>query len=155
MPEAWRIVREKHLHTAFSGMGAAKFGGRWNLPDTRVAYASGTLSLAALELIVHLNPPAVFKYKAIRFEFPADLVEALSWVDLPRDWAAEPPSQSTQRIGSRWAAEGRSAILAVPSVLIESEINYVVNPIHADFGKIRMEPARDFALDKRLVPLVP
>jgi RES domain-containing protein len=151
MPKAWRIVREKHLAAAFSGEGAAEFGGRWNLPGTRVAYTSESQSLAALELLVHLNPPVFFKYKAIQIQFDESLAEHLPPEDLPPDWKAEPPSLLTQRLGSRWASEHRSAILAVPSAIITEEINYLVNPLHAEFSRITIGPAGDFAFDARLL----
>ena len=75
MPEAWRIVKAKHAATAFSGEGAAKTGGRWNSRGVPVVYASSTKSLAALETLVHLNPPVPFKYVAFRLQFDAALVE--------------------------------------------------------------------------------
>jgi RES domain-containing protein len=78
MPEAWRIVKEKHVGAAFSGEGAAKTGGRWNSRGVPVVYTSSTKSLAALETLVHLNPPVLFKYVAFRLEFDDALVEQVS-----------------------------------------------------------------------------
>ena len=151
MLSAWRIVREKHAAAAFSGEGAAEFGGRWNLPGTRVAYTSESQSLAALELLVHLNPPRFFKYKAFRIQFDESLADHVSPQELPPDWKAEPPSLLTQRLGSRWAEGLRCAILGVPSVLIPQETNYLVNPLHPDFSRIMIGPALDFALESRLL----
>ncbi|MBI5171468.1 MAG: RES domain-containing protein [Candidatus Melainabacteria bacterium] len=37
------------------GEGARLFGGRWNSPGLPAIYTSSHLSLAALELLVHLN----------------------------------------------------------------------------------------------------
>jgi len=151
MLSAWRIVRDRHSATALSGEGAAEFGGRWNLPGTRVAYASGSQALAAIELLVHLNPPVFAKYKAIQLHFDSGLVEFVPLEECPLDWDAEPPSLLSQRFGSRWARESRSAILAVPSAIIPVETNYLINPLHPDFPQIRAEPPRDFALDPRLL----
>ena len=75
MPEAWRIVKEKHAAAAFSGEGAARNGGRWNSRGVRLIYTSSTESLAALETLVHLNPQMPFKYVAIRIKFDDALVE--------------------------------------------------------------------------------
>jgi RES domain-containing protein len=69
MTRAWRIVREDHRSAAFDGEGAWLFGGRWNSRGTRMVYTSITLSLAALETLVHLNPPVAFKYVAIPIDF--------------------------------------------------------------------------------------
>src|SRR5258705_349554 len=74
MPEAWRIVKAKHAATAFSGEGAARTGGRWNSRGVPVVYTSSTKSLAALESLVHLNPPVLFKYVAIRIQFDDALI---------------------------------------------------------------------------------
>jgi RES domain-containing protein len=64
MREAWRIVKERHAATAFTGEGAAKTGGRWNSRGVAVVYTSSSKSLATLESLVHLNPPLTFKSPA-------------------------------------------------------------------------------------------
>jgi RES domain-containing protein len=151
MPEAWRIVKAKHVATAFSGEGAAKTGGRWNSRGVAVVYSSASRSLAALETLVHLTPPVMFRYKVIRIEFTDDLVEQLKAGVLPSDWRVEPPPPSTKRLGDAWARSSRSAILAVPSVIIPDEINYLLNPAHADFKKIAIGKPADFAFDPRLL----
>lgn len=62
MIQAFCMVREKHAASAFSGEGALRHGGRWNSPGVRVIYTSATVSLAALETLVHLNPRMRFNY---------------------------------------------------------------------------------------------
>jgi RES domain-containing protein len=151
MLEAWRMVKEKHLATAFSGEGAAKTGGRWNSRGVAVVYASATRSLAALETLLHLNPPVLFNYKLLRLEFDESLVERLKLTALPSDWKVEPPPLSTRRLGDDWARSSRSAILAVPSVILPDETNYLLNPAHPDFRKIALGPPADFAFDPRLL----
>jgi len=150
MPEAWRIVRETHLAAAFSGEGAAKFGGRWNSRGVAVVYASATRALAALELLVHLNPPVFFKCKIIGLEFEENLVERMKPADLPADWRMEPPPVSSQRLGDAWVREDRSPVLAVPSVIVPEEFNYLLNPVHPDFKRVKLGKPRDFAFDPRL-----
>jgi RES domain-containing protein len=151
MLEAWRIVREKYVETALTGEGAAKYGGRWNLPGRRVVYTSQSKSLAALELLVHLNPPVFFTYMAIRMQFDEKMAMHLPDAELPSDWTVEPPSFSTQRLGSQWVEKAGSALLAVPSVIIREEVNYLINPMHGDFAKIRISPAAEFTIDRRLI----
>ena len=136
MLEAWRIIKEKHAATAFSGEGAAKTGGRWNSRGVAVIYTSSTKSLAALESLVHLNPPVLFKYVAIRIKFDDTLLEIMPARNLPADWRAEPPPPSSKAVGDGWVWEARSAVLALPSVLISGEPNYLLNPAHPDFKKI-------------------
>jgi RES domain-containing protein len=151
MPEAWRIVKEKHAVTAFSGEGAAKTGGRWNSRGVPVIYTSGTRALAALECLVHLNPPVLFKYVAIPVKFDDALVETFPVKSLPPDWQTEPPPPSTKITGDAWVREARSAMLALPSVIISSELNYLINPAHPDFKKLSLGKPDPFALDPRLL----
>jgi RES domain-containing protein len=150
MLEAWRIVRAKRAPTAFTGEGAAKTGGRWNSRGVPVVYASATRALAALETLVHLNPPISFAYKIIRIEFPVELVEQMT-SKLPPDWQTSPPPDSTRRFGDAWVRQARSVVLAAPSIIIPDETNYVLNPAHPDFRKIRIGKAVSFAFDARLL----
>lgn len=151
MRRAWRIVKEKYAATAFDGEGAWRFGGRWNSQGTRVVYTSATLSLAALESLVHLNPPVTFKYLAMPVEFDEALVEALNPAVLPADWTEEPPPPSTMEIGDLWVKESRSAVLELPSVIIKAEPNYLLNPAHPDFKKITIGKPVPFSFDPRLL----
>lgn len=151
MPKAWRIVKKKHIGTAISGKGAADYGGRWNSYGVPIVYTSGSQSLAALEILVHLNPVVIFEYVAIQIEFDFNLVEQFPFEKLPEDWQTEPPSPATQYIGDVWVSQGRSAILAVPSAIISNEPNFLLNPAHRDFKKIRFGSPEPFAFDPRLL----
>jgi RES domain-containing protein len=151
MPEAWRIVQEEHAASAFSGEGAAKFGGRWNSRGVPVVYTSSTKSLAALENLVHLNPPVRFKYVAIRLKFDDALVEVVPLKALPPNWRAEPPPSSSKQIGDAWVLSARSAVLALPSVIVSGEPNYLLNPAHPDFHRISIGKPEKFTFDPRLL----
>lgn len=151
MLRAWRIVKAKHAATAFDGEGARLFGGRWNQPGTRLVYTSGSKALATLENLVHLNPPVVFTYVAIAVEFDEALVETISPGRLPAEWGEEPPPPSTQIVGDQWVKEARSAVLEVPSAIIRTEPNFLLNPLHPDFKKIALGQPELFAFDPRLL----
>jgi RES domain-containing protein len=151
MLEAWRMVREKHVATAFSGEGAAKTGGRWNSRGVAMVYASATRSLAALETLAHLNPHVMFNYRIIRIEFDESGVERVPLTALPADWKMEPPPLSTRQLGDTWVRSSRSAVLAVPSIIIPDETNYVLNPAHPDFKKILINKPAPFTFDPRLL----
>lgn len=148
---AWRLVKEKHAATAFSGEGAARYGGRWNSRGTWVVYTSSSRALAALESLVHLNPPLFFRYVLFTIEFDASLIETIPVSQLPPDWAAEPPPPAPQQLGDRWVRETRSAILEVPSTIIPQESNYLLNPAHPDFKSIRIGKPEPFDFDPRLI----
>lgn len=147
--QAWRIVKEKHAATAFSGEGARLFGGRWNSRGMSLVYTSGTKALAALESLVHLNPPVIFKYLTIPIEFDEALVEKVAV--LPADWNDMPPPPSTKAIGDLWTKQARSAVLELPSVIIPGESNYLLNPAHPDFNKIVIGKPEPFSFDPRLL----
>lgn len=149
MKQSWRIVKEKHAATAFNGDGARLNGGRWNSLGTSVVYTSGSMALAALESLVHLNPPVTFKLVAIPIEFDDALIEELA--ELPADWREEPPPLATKEIGDLWIQGGRSAVLKLPSVIIPSEPNYLLNPAHPDFKKIGIGRSNHFSFDPRLI----
>ncbi len=148
---AWRIVKARHATTAFDGEGARLNGGRWNSPSERVVYASATKSLAALETLVHLIPPVTFKYVAIPIEFEESLIEAIRLGSLPFDWGDNPPPPSAQAIGDIWVEEARSAILELPSAIVPSESNYLLNPLHPDFHRIVIGKPEIFSFDRRLL----
>jgi RES domain-containing protein len=151
MAEAWRIAKAKHALSAFTGEGAAKVGGRWNSRGVPVVYTSGTKALAALETLVHLNPPVLLKYVAIRIEFDERHILRAAFKDLPSDWRVEPPPNSTKQFGDAWVRAGRSAVLALPSVIVPGEPNFLLNPAHSDFKRISIGTPEEFAFDPRLL----
>jgi RES domain-containing protein len=149
MKQAWRIVKEKHAATAFSGEGARLYGGRWNSVGTSVIYTSGSQALAALESLVHLNPPVIFRYVSIPIQFDDSLLEKVT--TLPADLTEEPPPPATRNIGDLWVKAARSAVLELPSVIIPGEPNYLLNPAHPDFRKIVIGKPEPFTFDPRLL----
>lgn len=152
MGEAWRIVKVKHAATAFDGEGARLNGGRWNSVGVRAVYVSVTKSLAALETLAHLIPPVTVTFVAIPIEFDDTLVELFPPKNLPVGWDAEPPSLVSQQIGDAWVKTARSALLALPSV-ITRETNFLINPAHPDFAKIKIGKPEPFTFDPRLLGL--
>jgi RES domain-containing protein len=150
MAEAWRMLREMHVATAFTGEGAAKTGGRWNSRGVAVVYTSATKSLATLESLVHLNPPVLFKYVVFPLRFDDALVEIYPVKSLPADWRLEPTPPSTKAIGDAWVKAARSAVLALPSV-ITGDTNFLLNPAHPDFKKIIIGRPEPFVFDPRLL----
>jgi RES domain-containing protein len=83
-------------------------------------------------------------------EFPASMVENMPTDALPQGWTEEPPPPSTKDVGDRWVREARSAVLRLPSVIIQPEPNYLLNPNHPGFRNIRIGKPVPFAFDPRL-----
>lgn len=147
----WRLC--KRAHAAFDGDGARLAGGRWNRRGTRVVYASESLSLAALEILVHGGDPALLPADlvAIPADIPASVaIESLEDARLPADWRRIPAPESLAALGTAWAQAARTPVLSVPSAIVPQERNYLLNPAHPDFAKIRLGTPEPFSLDRRL-----
>jgi RES domain-containing protein len=150
MPSSWRLTKTKHLSTAWDGEGAKKAGGRWNSVGVAVIYTSESLSLALVEILVHLTSEILPAYSALRVEFEESLVTALAPAALPANWRDSPAPPETKAIGDTWVADLTSAVLRVPSVVVPDESNYVLNPSHPDFHRLAIGPPRSFPFDLRL-----
>lgn len=148
----WRIVKAKHGSSAFDGEGARRYGGRWNPRGTPVVYLGGTLSLAALETFVHLAPEdARLALVAIEVVVPDSVkITQLPAKALPPDWRNEPPPHATQAIGLDWAKRNETALLRVPSIIVPREFNYLLNPNHPGFAKLKVQPPTPFGFDSRM-----
>lgn len=150
MPVVYRIVKARHAREAFAGEGARIAGGRWNRPGDSVVYTSGSLALAAIETFVHLGEEGLhIRFVYFRGEIPEDLrIERCRRP--PLGWRAEPPREPSMRYGSAWLRRGRTAVLEVPSAIVPSEKNYLLNPRHPDFGRIRIGRPAPFVFDPRM-----
>ncbi|MDQ3207339.1 MAG: RES family NAD+ phosphorylase [Gemmatimonadota bacterium] len=152
MITAWRLVKPRHTAAAFDGEGARLHGGRWNSPGIRVAYASDSIALAALEVLAHLQSTKVLQtYSLVSVRFPEESMEILDAASLPARWRRFPSPPENQAIGDRWVAEGRSLILRVPSVIVPAAANFLINPSHPEFGKVAVGRPERFAFDPRLL----
>ena len=151
MPTGWRIVKSRFADTAFDGEGARLYGGRWNSPGTSMVYTAQSQALATLEVLVHLEKARVLpSYSLCAAHFEEDLVEALDPTTLPVDWRDYPPLSELRAIGDAWVPEQTSAVLEVPSVIVEDESNYLINPAHPDFPSITIGEPKPFEFDARL-----
>ncbi|PYS34219.1 MAG: hypothetical protein DMG14_30070, partial [Acidobacteria bacterium] len=55
-----------------------------------------------------------------------------------------------QKIGGNWFQTARSAVLAVPSAIIPQQTNYLIDPNHVDFKRIRVNKPEFFEFDPRM-----
>jgi RES domain-containing protein len=149
---AWRIVKARYAANAFDGEGARQHGGRWTSPGLPVVYVAESAALAALELLVHLGRgSALDAYVLIACSFSDDLVSTLDPARLPATWRSFPAPADLQLLGDEWIARKASAVLKVPSAIVETEANYLLNPLHPDFTAIVQADPRPFRFDVRLV----
>ena len=150
---AWRLVRPKYRaeRDAFGGEGARLFGGRWNSPGVSVIYVSSSLSLTVLETLVHADSRRFERdYVVFELSIPDALILELRAADLPEDWRARAVSGGARQIGDAWAVAQASVALAVPSVIVPQERNYLLNPAHPQFVELDIGEAQPFRFDERL-----
>jgi len=146
----WRLSLARFADQAFTGRGSLQTAARWHPMGTSLVYTSGSLALAALEFFVNWNRrSAPEPLVAIPVDVPGDLtIPELE--RLPAGWRAQPVPVSTQKIGADWVRANTSAILGVPSVVVPQERNYLLNPAHPGFKKIRIGKAEPFSFDPRM-----
>lgn len=150
--KAWRLSKTRYAEAAFTGEGSRVLGGRWNSVGVPVVYASASLSLAVLEVFVHMTSIAgADDYVSVAVdigieESQAERVEAAS---LPGDWR-QLDHPVLQRLGDDWMKSRRSLALLVPSVVVDGEWNVVINPLHPDARAIKVTGPKAFHFDTRM-----
>lgn len=149
----YRISKAKYAGD-LSGEGAKKAGGRWNQKGTAVIYTSDSTALATLETLVHSPLNIAPKNRAITvFELPDSLaIQTINIKELPHDWAYYPAPPMLAKTGTDWAESLETSVLKVPSAIISvgESWNYILNPMHGDFRKIKIVEIRPYEFDSRL-----
>jgi RES domain-containing protein len=148
----FRICQTRHADSAFTGDGAVLYPGRWHPRGVRVVYTSESRALGALEQLVHLHRTRLpDDFVCFTVDIPDDLaIREVLVADLPANWRNHPGPPELQEIGSAWVSAGDSACLQVPSAVVPSEHNVLLNPRHADFSRLVIGPAEPFTFDERL-----
>ncbi|WP_416398412.1 RES family NAD+ phosphorylase [Allohahella sp. A8] len=154
MLTGWRIAQPEFARSPdqmLSGEGAYLFGGRWNSKGVRVVYLGTSLAQAAMELLVHIDRPALLAdYHKLSVSFNEAHVSHIDILDLPDDWAEPTMASSVRQVGDRWVHEGSSLVLQVPSACVGEEYNFLLNPTHSDFRFIQIGEISKFRYDPRL-----
>ena len=148
----WRVTRRIHAATPLNGEGSRLYGTRWSHPGRPLASASSTLSLAALEYLVHVDPRDLpDDFVSVRIAVP-DSVHAhrLDRAQLPTTWRRYPAPDELAVIGDEWLSKQERLLLIVPSAIVPEEDNILVNPRHPDIGRLHIDAPTRFDFDKRL-----
>jgi RES domain-containing protein len=152
LTRVYRVLRQHYARSPFDGEGAYRYGGRWSSPGARLCYTSEHQSLAMLEYFVHLgsdDPPLDL---VLAFaDIPNDLSrQQVALSDLPAHWSQTPAPSALARIGDEFAERGDPCLLLVPSALAWSENNWLLNPLHPDFHKIKQPAPQPLRYDPRM-----
>ena len=129
------------------------YGGRWTSPGLPVVYTSATASLAVLEVFANAQRRAdlLTHFQLLSCTFDESLVTRVERRDLPSNWRQSPAPARLQEIGDEWLRAAASVVLQVPSSIIEHENNYLINPRHRDFKRVKRATPQAFVIDLRLI----
>lgn len=156
MAKAWRVVKTDSAASALSGEGARRWGGRWNPPGMPALYASDSLALAMLEVLVNFDPAQpMADYLCFELDLPEEKILTVKPVGLPPGWPGRDSVPLTQQRGRDWLPGRNAFAIRVPSAVVGPECNFVINPRHADFAawlpRQLARPPISLGFDPRLV----
>jgi RES domain-containing protein len=146
----YRITGKKFAED-ISGTGAAIYGGRWNKKGTPVLYTGESKEIALLETIVHIPPMLAPALDLLTIEIPDDSITTIELKDLPKNWKAYPAPSILAEMAEEWVKQGKTIALKVPSCVIHSAFNYILNCRHPDYhSSVKIIDLADFHFDSRL-----
>jgi RES domain-containing protein len=149
--EVYRLVRKKHK-IELSGKGASLTGARWNSKGTEIIYCAQSRALAMAEVVVHLSIASLPKdFVMLTVDIPDQIViHTFNTSVLQRDWNIFPNSFTTQIFGDEFIRQNQTCIMKVPSAVVKGDFNFLINPFHIDFNKIKIIAQEDFPVEKRI-----
>lgn len=144
----YRIALEKFSYNLIASGRAA----RWNSNDVGMVYTASSASLACLENVVHRNQLGLsHNFTVMTIDIPDDLlISEFKLKDLPKDWKDFNQLPYTQHLGNEWIKELKTAVLKIPSSIINLESNYLLNPKHTDFQRIKLISREPFIFNERI-----
>lgn len=146
----YRIGSTKYADD-LTGEGGKMNGGRWNHVGTPCIYSAATRALALLEYTthakIHLIPRAL---SFVTFEIPDHSIKIFTVTQLPGNWRLFPHLKETRDFGTTFLRNNKFLIYQLPSVVIEDEMNFVINPAHPDIRMVNIVEIKDYAYDLRL-----
>jgi len=149
--DLFRISKKKYIRD-LSGEGARRFGGRWNTQGTAILYTSQNESLAALEILAHTPVSEIPNdLKLLVLSIPDNLdSEIVDRFELPENWRDYPAPHELARFGNRWVESGSTLVLQVPSALVRTDWNFLINPDHPEMDKVNIKEVLHFQFDSRI-----
>jgi len=147
----YRIAKKQYLED-LSGEGARLYGGRWNKKGYPMVYFSESLSLAVLEILVHID----FKFLTNDFgyleaEIPDHLISPKQKeIRLEENWRDNPPSNYSMQFGTDWLKANKSLAMQVPSAILPMTNNILVNPKNALTQELKIIKTGVLDVDSRV-----
>lgn len=149
--EVFRLARKKYP-IVLSGKGASISGARWNSKGTEIIYCAQNRALAMAEVLVHLSLATLPNdFVMLTIDIQDDIfIEALDFKKLNIDWNVFPCTFETPLLGDDFVRRNEASVLKVPSAVVKGDFNFLINPNHADFYKIKIIEQVNFPFDKRI-----
>jgi RES domain-containing protein len=148
--ELFRLTKKEHAN--LEGTGGLMFSGRWHEKGTRVIYTASSRSLAILEYLVHITDPALIPKGLVLMTLyvpdsnPVIKIDANS---LAANWKEN--QSITAQMGTKFLKENKILYLAVPSAIVSTEFNFIINPAHKDIANCKISSLDKFSFDNRLL----
>ena len=133
------------------GEGAKINGGRWNEIGIPCIYTSFSRSLSLLEYTCHTKKHLIPRdLSFVTIEVPEHSIEIVKIGQLPGNWKYWPHPRETREFGTELLKANKSLLYGFPSVVVEEEMNYIINPLHPDMHMVKIVEIREYAFDLRL-----
>ena len=151
MKDLWRISN----HLTLSGEGGLRYKARWHSAGSPIVYLAETPSGALLEVLVHLEldeGDLPNSYNLIRIGVPPEIeIAVLTIPAVPPSATWKTDETITREIGDSWLHSGKTALAAVPSVIMPSTTNYLLNPRHPKAASVQILEIIPATFDPRLL----
>ena len=145
----WRISN----HVTLDGRGGLYASGRWHTEGKTIVYLAENPAGALVEVLVHLelDPAHLPKsYRLLKAEAPEGLsVKTIAGIELPKNWISD--QIATRTVGDEWIASKGTVLLRVPSAIVPETFNVLLNPEHAEAGRIQVLWSEEYPWDTRLL----
>ena len=148
----YRFSRKEHGGD-LSGKGAEMYGGRWNSKGVPVTYCSESRALAVTEIVAYTPPgliPEGYVLNIIEVPDNPEFFCTIPTDELPADWKKYPHRKETKQLGDTYLKVGNCLLVQVPSALVDGEHNYLLNPAHPYFSKVKVLEVLPFNFNERL-----
>ena len=145
--EVYRITQKKYADK----LKASGAPNRWNKENEFVIYTSESKSLCILELLANRNGKMKNQdYNILTILIPNKKTHFQIIRDLDRDWKSMKNYNILQNIGSDWYKNKNSLVLKIPTVILDTEFNFVINTKHPEFDKVKILSNEPFVWDTRI-----
>ncbi len=139
----WRISN----YATLDGRGGLLQSARWHTKGRPIIYTADHPASALLEILVNVDVALLpDKFQLLQIAVPDSIIAKKAAVS--GNWRND--VRITRTIGDHWLAGADSLLLQVPSAVMPGIFNILINPLHPDASRLRIESAEPVPLDDRL-----